>query len=236
MATGYSQSGQDTFLNETIFKDFKKGTFVDVGAYDEKEGNNTLFFEEKFEWTGINIEPLPSAYEKLKINRPKCINLNVAIDKEDNKEKDFIDNQGYTAMLSGLKEYYDPRHLERLNRENKEHNVKSETIKVKTRRLDSILGEHKISRIHYLSIDVEGAEKIVLGTIDFSKVVIDVIGFENNFFDSSLTTMMPLLKIGYIPFAEKTDILLVHQKSPFNPGFAENGQICFQLPEEIQKK
>ena len=227
--TSYSQSGQDIFLNEHIFKGFKNGTFVDVGAYDGKEGNNTLFFEENFNWTGINIEPLPSVFEKLKINRPKCINMNVAIDKEDNQEKDFIENQGYTAMLSGLKEHYDTRHLERLDRENKEYNVKSQTIKVKTRRLHSILEEKKIDRIHYLSIDVEGAERAVLGTIDFSKVFIDVIGFENNFWDSSIKTMIPLLKIGYFPFAEKTDILLIHQTSPFNVGLPKESKLSFQV-------
>jgi hypothetical protein len=36
---------------------------------------------------------------------------------------------------------------------------------------------HNISHIHYLSIDVEGAEFEVIKSINFDKVFIDVIGF-----------------------------------------------------------
>ena len=53
----YSQCGQDRFLNDNIFKGFKNGTFVDVGAHDGRTFNNTLFFEQLHGWSGINIEP-----------------------------------------------------------------------------------------------------------------------------------------------------------------------------------
>ena len=53
----YSQENQDSYLETNVFKGFKHGFFVDVGAYDGKHINYTLYFEETNQWTGINIEP-----------------------------------------------------------------------------------------------------------------------------------------------------------------------------------
>ena len=41
----YSQDGQDQYLEKNIFKNFKNGFFVDVGAHDGVSINNTLYFE-----------------------------------------------------------------------------------------------------------------------------------------------------------------------------------------------
>ena len=55
------------------------------------------------------------------------------------------------------------------------------TIKlIKTERLETILDKYNILNINYLSIDVEGSELNVVKSINFEKVFIDVIGFENN--------------------------------------------------------
>ena len=179
-----SQTGQDRFLDIEVFKGFKGGVFIDVGAHDGVTINNTIFFENQRGWTGINVEPIKSVYDNLVINRPKCINVNCAI-SEINGTADFIINSGYTEMLSGLKDTYDPRHLERLNNEIEHYGGNTITIPVTTIRLDAILHEYKFTHVNYLSIDVEGAEFSVIKSIDFTKVFIDVIGFENNFDDTS---------------------------------------------------
>ena len=41
----YSQDKQDEFLEKNIFKGYKNGIFIDVGAFDGKTINNTLYFE-----------------------------------------------------------------------------------------------------------------------------------------------------------------------------------------------
>ena len=43
MTKYYSQDNQDKFLEENIFKGFENGIFVDVGAWDGIEINNTYF-------------------------------------------------------------------------------------------------------------------------------------------------------------------------------------------------
>src|SRR5579872_2937961 len=183
MAQFYSQFGQDKFLHENVFKGFRNGMFVDVGAHDGKSLNNTLFFEETLGWRGINIEPLRYVYEQLVNNRPNCVNVNVAVDSKDG-HADFYANDGYSEMLSGLVSHYHQHHASRLKNELEVHGGLSNVTQVRTRQLSSILQEHKIDHVHYLSVDVEGAELAVLQSIDFSKVFIDCIEFECNYEDS----------------------------------------------------
>jgi hypothetical protein len=54
----YSQDNQDAYLENNIFKGYKNGFYVDVGAHDGVSFNNTLYFEKNNNWTGINIEPI----------------------------------------------------------------------------------------------------------------------------------------------------------------------------------
>ena len=81
----YSQDRQDEFLERCIFKGYKNGFFVDIGAHNGKSINNTLYFEENNNWTGVNVEPIKKVYDDLVVNRPNCINLNCAVSINDGK-------------------------------------------------------------------------------------------------------------------------------------------------------
>ena len=75
----FSQYGQDEFLDTFLFKNFKDGFYVDIGAYDGITFSNTHRFNIFHNWNGINIEPLPAVFKKLKQNRNSDINLNIAV-------------------------------------------------------------------------------------------------------------------------------------------------------------
>jgi FkbM family methyltransferase len=210
----HSQYKQDEFLHTSVFKGFRNGVFVDVGAHDGKSLNNTLFFENELQWTGINIEPIPAVYETLIKTRPSCINLNCAISEVDG-DADFLMNTGYTEMLSGIQSLYDPRHVERIQLENKHFGGTSTTVKVPTQRLETIFNKHAIEHVHYLSIDVEGAEYSVIKSINFDTVYIDVIGFENNYKDPSIDIMNYLQMKGFRLLKIGTDIFMINKTSQF---------------------
>lgn len=211
----YSQDKQDEILEKYIFKGYKNGFFVDVGAHNGKSINNTLYFEENNNWTGICIEPIAKIYDELKLNRPECININCAIDMKDGKS-DFILNDGYSEMISGLKTYYDSRHFDRLDNEIKVYGGNTNTVEVETMKLSTIFDKYNVKKVEYLSIDVEGAELSVIQSIDFDKVFIDVIGFENNYDDVSKTIREYLENKGYILVAFPCmDAFMIHQKSVF---------------------
>lgn len=213
----YSQFKQDEFLEKYIFKGHKNGVFMDVGAHDGIEFNNTLFFEENHNWKGFNFEPIKKVYNKLIVNRPNCININSAVCNH-NGNAEFLCNDGYTEMISGLKDNYDSRHLDRLNYENKVTNSTTETITVDTKRIETFCDEHNINHINYLSIDVEGAEFEVIKSINFEKVFIDVIGFESNYHFESIPIVKYLEDKGYRFIIQLLDIIMVNETSKFYKG------------------
>lgn len=215
MESFVSQDNQDRYLETNVFKGFRNGVFVDVGAHDGVTINNTLFFERHRDWTGICVEPLPDIFEKLKSNR-KCMTLQYAIDTNDGVTE-FVRNTGYTEMLSGILSYYDRRHENRKNREIRQMGGTSSLIKVSTKKLSTIFDEHEVDHVHYLSVDVEGGEFAVIKSIDFDKVFIDVIDFENNYGDVSQPIVKYLTERGYILLGYKgLDIMMIHKDSVFN--------------------
>lgn len=211
----YSQDNQDKYLETNFFKGYKNGIFVDVGAHDGISFNNTLYFEKNNNWTGINIEPIKSVFDKLVINRPNSININCAVCNNDG-ETEFICNSGYTEMISGIKDNYDSRHWQRLQHENTYTNSNTDIIKVNTKKLETILNENQITHINYLSIDVEGAEFEVVKSINFNKVFIDIIGFENNYNDISIPIVKYLEDKNFIIIYKSLDIIMINKKSIFN--------------------
>lgn len=213
----YSQDKQDELLETNIFRGYKRGIFVDVGAWDGVCFSNTLFFEKERDWNGIHVEPIRAQYEELVRNRPNSVNLNVAVSDVEG-ETEFLSISGPTGMLSGIKSNYDPRHLQRIEKETSELHTEATTVVVPVRRLDSIFKEHNIQRVHYLSIDAEGSEMKIIQSIDFTSTYIDVIGFENNYNDKTQPIIEFLQTKGYVRLLMKSyDIFMIRENSPFRP-------------------
>ena len=55
----YSQEGEDILLSR-IFRNQKKGFYVDIGAHHPTRFSNTYYFY-KLGWRGINIDAIPQA-------------------------------------------------------------------------------------------------------------------------------------------------------------------------------
>ncbi len=148
------------------------------------------------------------------INRPNNININCAV-CNNNGIAEFILNIGYTEMISGLKNNYHSMHFKRLEKENKEMGGETKIVVVKTKRIETICDKYNIKHINYLSIDVEGAEFDVIKSINFDKVFIDVIGFENNYNDTSAPIIEYLKKFNYIEIHRALDIFMINKNSSF---------------------
>lgn len=210
----HSQSGQDSYLDQQVFRRYRNGVFVEVGAWDGVDLSNTVFFERERNWTGLAIEPLPDRYAHL-VQQRTCKALNIAINETEG-ETEFMCLSGPTSMLSGIVSNYDFRHIKRIDAEVADLSATKTVIKVPTRRLETVFEENNLTRIHYLSIDVEGSELACIKSIDFSKVYIDVIGFENNYADKTIEIINYLKERGYKDLDHKSeDYLMIHSKSPF---------------------
>lgn len=176
----YSQFSQDKIIESIFPKDYQ-GFFIEVGAHNGEYYSNTLFFEETKKWRGICIEPIEDLYKECVKKRPGSLCYNNAISNVNNSTVMFCENTGYTSGLSGIMDYYEKEHLDRIRRENRAYGSTSLIKEVKSRTLQSILDENSITKIDYLSVDVEGAELSVLQSIDFEKTHIEVIDFEANY-------------------------------------------------------
>jgi FkbM family methyltransferase len=183
-----SQCGQDRWLVENMFPGLRNGVFVDIGAHDGISFSNTFYIEKHLGWSGLAIEPMPDVFERLSRNRD-CIKVNGCISDRSGKAS-FRKISGYSEMLSGLVEQYDPRHLQRIEREIGAHGGSMEEIEMACYRLNSLLEEHGLLDVDYLNIDVEGAEYGILRSIDFSAVNIKVCGIENNYRDYRIPKLM----------------------------------------------
>ncbi len=176
---GYmSQYGQDKFIAEH-FNFLEKGVFVDIGANDGITLSNTYYLEKKLSWSGIAIEPSPKVFKRLQENRSSTL-INACI-SDKSGDADFLELSGYTEMLSGLVDKYDARHIERIDHEIEKFSGSKNYIKVPCHTLESILKEHKLHKIDYLNIDIEGGEFDVLKNINFNNIDISIIGIENNY-------------------------------------------------------
>lgn len=174
----FSQYEQDRYVYETFFKDKKNGVFIDIGAHDGMSFSNTYFFEKFMGWQGICIEPIPEVFQRLQANR-KCLCIQGCI-YDKSKTVQFLKVNG-PEMLSGIIVNYDPRHVQRIEREVRQMGGSFEIIDVKCYPLTKLLLDQGLHHINYLSIDTEGGEMGILQSIDFNQIDIDVIDVENNY-------------------------------------------------------
>lgn len=77
----YSQHQEDLQVDKILnFRD--NGFYVDIGAYDPVRFSNTKRFYDRG-WHGINIEPDPVRFLKFQKHRPRDINIQIGIAKEE---------------------------------------------------------------------------------------------------------------------------------------------------------
>jgi FkbM family methyltransferase len=174
-----SQYGQDVYIYQKFFREKKlNATFVDIGAYDGVTFSNTAFFEKELGWNGILIEPNPIACARAEANRTAKV-LCCGVGGVD-ATLDFLQCEGYGAMLSCFKDFAAPDHLARIEAERLDRKFETTIMKIPVRAISDILTEHGIDRIDLLSIDVEGAEIDILKCFPFGQVSIEVCSVEVN--------------------------------------------------------
>jgi FkbM family methyltransferase len=208
-ATYYGQFGQDRSANEKYFKDMSNGTFVEIGAADGIALSNTYFFESELSWNGMCVEPNPDSFVKLKHNR-KCLCVEGCVSDTPGEAK-FL-HLSQVALLGGLVDKYDPRHLERVQQELQQCGGSSKEITVQCYTFNDLMKNHGMSHVNFLSVDTEGGEYEILASIDFSKYMIDVITVEDNYGDPRF---LPLLASKGFALAERKGCDLMFVRCDF---------------------
>ena len=181
----FSQSGQDAFLDERVFKGRRGGTFVEIGGYDGVTGSNCLFFELFRGWHGVLIEPSPTQHAKAaQCRRAQCLQVALA---DAPGEAEFLDiREGYSQM-SGLTASYDAG-LRKTVESDPRH--KGELITVAVTTLPDILDARGMTEVDYISLDVEGGEMAILSAFPFDRYEVTAWTIENNLANTEIPDLM----------------------------------------------
>jgi FkbM family methyltransferase len=177
-----SQFGQDRIV-EKLFDEMRGGVFVELGGMDGRKFSNTSYLEDALGWTGVLIEPNPELFPIMVKNRPNTINVSCAIASPNAPPQMTLMVPEACPGLSGIRDFYDNRHGNRILRENRGSMGTTHIVEVRT--MASVLLENNIFEVHYMSVDVEGAEEQVVSGIDFQKTFIHLISFEANYPESA---------------------------------------------------
>jgi len=172
----YSYGGIDSLIIQ-IFKNKKKGFYVDVGCGNPIKNNNTFQLYKNFNWSGINIDLDKDNIKLFNKSRPTDENINEAVS----------DNFKETTLFF----YHAKSSLNTINKENVKYQKAKirRSLKVNTVTLNSILEKSKFNaqEIDFLSIDVEGSELLILKNFNFNKYKTKVIVVE--YLDLSLPAL-----------------------------------------------
>jgi len=165
--TFYSQLGEDLLIYRNFINQYTEdGVFLELGAFDGVKLSNTLFFEKELGFSGILIEPVKEAYDRLVVNRPKSTCYNSAISSSES-DVELLVNGG----VSGIRSHMNKNFIDRWH-------PNPTTRKVKTDTLSRIFREQQLRYIDLFSLDVEGGELDVLETIDWGSISIYLICIE----------------------------------------------------------
>jgi len=132
------------------------GFYIDVGAWDpESDSVTKLFYDHG--WHGINVEPSPGSFARLVEQRPRDINLQVAV-SETPGEIPFYDYGGFSTTVEAIARHHEASRGRSMKR-----------IVVKTLTLSGICEQYAPKDVHFLKIDIEGGEAGALRSMDFQK-------------------------------------------------------------------
>lgn len=201
--------------------------FIQIGANDGVTGDDLRKFIQKYNWSGILVEPVPYVFKRLENNYSDFKNLifeNSAISTEtgfakfysiteedlqhnnlfENYSKFKIDQLSSFDLNTVMKHSYMHPDFEKLVKE----------IQIPTLRFEDLLKKHHVSKIDLLQIDAEGYDFEILNDIDLSQISPGIIIFEHAHLQTKPYKILinKLRKYGYKSYKSITDTVSIKSK------------------------
>jgi len=160
----WGQYGQPAYIDEVFFKgQVKDGFFIEAGADDFETDSNTLLFELQHNWTGILVEPNPTIFPKGFSKQRKVWGSSTCLAIQPRPHVSPFSQKVTMGGMAGLVSEAD-----------------EQSYDMQCFPLYSLILATGNRTVNYLSLDIEGAEFLVLKTIPWDKVDIEVISLETN--------------------------------------------------------
>jgi hypothetical protein len=221
-----SEHDEDRLIYESFFKWLgdevtkRDYIYVELGAFDGLRASNSRFFDVCLGWQGVLVEANPMIYPQLKRNRLNAHRMSFAascpeLDMHNNATVDYYKVRWSNAgQVPGVESIY--------------HSIPAtRRARVPCGSLTPILSTlFPGRRIPFMSIDVSGAEHLVLENFDFEAVPVDIVLVKwyhpsycqedcdkRHLIHRAMTSKVPYRK-AFTGFAKKYDLYL-HPSSPF---------------------
>jgi FkbM family methyltransferase len=171
-----SEIGQDKWVAEAMFPDVHDGVFLDVGSGHGQIGSNTRALEDRG-WTGICVDPFPTAMEGR-----TCQMIKAVVSNQAGKKVLFHTHDGLGGIADTLGKW-------------KDEASKAPAVEMTTVTLGEVLAQAKAPAfIHFLSLDIEGAELDALRGIPFDQYRFGAMAIEHNEEEPKRTDIIKFLE------------------------------------------
>lgn len=152
----WSLFGEEWFIRD-FFQDRREGVFLDVGANDYRQGNNTYFLEHELGWSGIAVDALPEFAEGYRQNRPRTRFVALfASDVPGQSTQIFVPREN-NLLASGSEQF------------TKDMGAAGVARQVPTTTLNVVLDQAGVTKLDFLSMDIELAEPKALAGFDIDR-------------------------------------------------------------------
>jgi FkbM family methyltransferase len=170
-----SEIGQDKWVIGKMFPGVTNGFFLDVGSGHGTIGSNTKALEE-LGWTGICVDPFPTHMEGR-----TCRVEKVVVSSRSGQVVKFHTHSGLGGIADTLGKW-------------KAEAERSPAVELTTVTLAEVLaGANAPSFIHFLSLDIEGAELDALKGVPFDKYRFGAMAIEHNEEEPKRTELLKFL-------------------------------------------
>ena len=171
-----SEIGQDKWVIGKMFPGVSDGFFLDVGSGHGTIGSNTKALED-LGWTGICVDPFPTHMEGR-----TCRMETVVVSSTAGQLVKFHTHSGLGGIADTLGKW-------------KAEAEKSPAVEFTTTTLGDVLaGAGAPSFIHFLSLDIEGAELEALKGVPFDKYRFGAMAIEHNDEEPKRTEILKFLE------------------------------------------
>lgn len=150
----YSQFREEIFIRH-FFDDRRDGTFVDVGAWMPLKNSTTAYLELKLGWKGVAIDPAPGLAGRWAKERPNSKFVPYIVNDKGGGTETLYLGYGTSSV--------DPDHAD-VSEETRDRAPK--TVEVETITLNKLLMKQGISKVDFMSMDIEGSEPQALAGFD----------------------------------------------------------------------
>jgi len=152
------QVDQPVLVDLIYNKSLEGGFFIEAGAWDGESLSNSLLFELDHGWSGLLVEPNPTAFQKLQLKHRKAYTSPACLSPHPRSSLARLTDQGMLGVLTD----------------------EVEGQQVLCLPLYTLLLALGNPTVHYLSLDIEGGEMGVLRSLPWHKVDIWLLSVETN--------------------------------------------------------